>query len=43
VLTQPKEFALRLGVSLPSMGSKPDPERLAMVAREAETQGFHSV
>ena len=25
------------------MGSKPDPERLAMVAREAETQGFHSV
>jgi probable F420-dependent oxidoreductase len=34
---------LRLGVSLPSMGSKPDPERLVMVAREAETQGFHSV
>jgi probable F420-dependent oxidoreductase len=34
---------LRLGVSLPSMGSNPDPERLAMVAREAETQGFHSV
>jgi probable F420-dependent oxidoreductase len=25
------------------MGSKPDPERLVMVAREAETQGFHSV
>jgi alkanesulfonate monooxygenase SsuD/methylene tetrahydromethanopterin reductase-like flavin-dependent oxidoreductase (luciferase family) len=25
------------------MDSKPDPERLAMVAREAETQGFHSV
>ena len=25
------------------MGSKPDPKRLAMVAREAETQGFHSV
>jgi probable F420-dependent oxidoreductase len=34
---------LKLGVSLPSMGSKPDPERLAMVAREAEIQGFHSV
>jgi probable F420-dependent oxidoreductase len=34
---------LRLGVSLPSMGSTPDPERLAMVVREAETQGFHSV
>jgi len=34
---------LRLGVSLPSMGSNPDPERLAMVAREAETLGFHSV
>lgn len=25
------------------MGSKPDPERLLMVAREAETQGFDSV
>lgn len=34
---------MRLGVSLPSVGSNPDPERLAMVAREAEVQGFHSV
>jgi len=25
------------------MGSKPDPKRLAMVARESETQGFDSV
>src|SRR5919199_781452 len=25
------------------MGSNPDPDRLVMVAREAETQGFHSV
>jgi alkanesulfonate monooxygenase SsuD/methylene tetrahydromethanopterin reductase-like flavin-dependent oxidoreductase (luciferase family) len=25
------------------MDSKPDPERLAMVAREAETRGFHSI
>ncbi|MBV9455764.1 MAG: LLM class flavin-dependent oxidoreductase [Rubrobacter sp.] len=34
---------MRLGVSLPSMGSNSDPERLTMVAREAEAQGFHSV
>jgi probable F420-dependent oxidoreductase len=34
---------LRLGVTLPSIGSKPDPERLVMAAREAEVQGFHSV
>jgi alkanesulfonate monooxygenase SsuD/methylene tetrahydromethanopterin reductase-like flavin-dependent oxidoreductase (luciferase family) len=34
---------LRLGVSLPSTGSKPHPEWLAMAAREAEAQGFHSV
>lgn len=34
---------MRFRVSLPSMGSNPHPERLVMVAREDETQGFHSV
>jgi probable F420-dependent oxidoreductase len=38
-----KEFGLRLGVSLPSMGSHPDPQRLASVAQEAERLAFDSV
>ena len=38
-----KVFDLRLGVSLPSMGSAPDPQRLASVAQEAERLDFDSV
>jgi probable F420-dependent oxidoreductase len=38
-----KEFDRRLGVSLPSMGSNPDPQRLASVAQEAERLDFDSV
>jgi alkanesulfonate monooxygenase SsuD/methylene tetrahydromethanopterin reductase-like flavin-dependent oxidoreductase (luciferase family) len=38
-----KESGLRLGVSLPSMGSPPDPQRLASVAQEAERLDFDSV
>ena len=38
-----KELDLRLGVSLPYMGSNPDPQRLASVAQEAERLDFDSV